>query len=165
MPHILQLLYMMLPAYLANMAPPFVRYWRGWNRPISRKWPGEHKTVMGFCSGLIIAVAVTFLQSKLDWRGGLLPYSRWLVLGLAFGFGAMAGDSLKSLLKRSRGIPPGHSWVPMDQLDFVVGALVLVSPWTSLGWPDVAWILAISFVGDVAINHLAYWRGIRDTKW
>src|ERR1019366_6021887 len=113
----------------------FVRYWRGWNRPISRKWLGEHKTVMGFCSGLIIAVAVTFLQSKLDWRGGLLPYSRWLVLGLPFCFGAMAGDSLKSLLKRSRGIPPGHSWVPMDQLDFVVGALVLVSPWTSLGWP------------------------------
>ena len=143
---------------------PFVRYWRGWNRPISRRWLGDHKSVVGSCSGLIVALAVTFLQSELDWRGSLLPYSRWPVLGLAFGFGAMAGDSLKSLVKRWRGIPPGTSWIPMDQLDFVVGALVLVSPWTSLEWPDVAWILAISFVGDVAINHLAYWLGIRDTK-
>jgi len=31
--HLLQLLYFMAPAYLANMAPPFVRYWKGWNRP------------------------------------------------------------------------------------------------------------------------------------
>src|ERR1019366_3067994 len=143
---------------------PFVRYWRGWNRPISRRWLGDHKSVVGFCSGLIVALAVTFLQSELDWRGSLLPYSRWPVLGLAFGFGALAGDSLKSLVKRWRGIPPGTSWIPMDQLAFVVGALVLASPWTSLEWPDVAWILAISFVGDVAINHLAYWLGIRDTK-
>jgi hypothetical protein len=33
--HLLQLLYFMLPAYLANMSPPFVRRWHGWNRPIN----------------------------------------------------------------------------------------------------------------------------------
>src|ERR1700687_2831286 len=43
MPPLFPLMYLMLPAYLANMAPPFTRFWRGWNRPISRKWLGEHK--------------------------------------------------------------------------------------------------------------------------
>jgi hypothetical protein len=47
---LLQLLYLMAPAYLANRAPPFVRYWNGWNRPISR-WLGEHKTVGGALAG------------------------------------------------------------------------------------------------------------------
>jgi len=49
--HVLQLIYLMLPAYLANMAPPFTRFWPGWNRPISRRWLGDHKTVVGFAQG------------------------------------------------------------------------------------------------------------------
>ena len=45
---LVELAYLMLPAYLAKMAPPFAKYWRGWNRPISRTWLGDHKTVIGF---------------------------------------------------------------------------------------------------------------------
>jgi CDP-2,3-bis-(O-geranylgeranyl)-sn-glycerol synthase len=33
----LELLYFMAPAYAANMASPFTRYWRGWNGPLSRR--------------------------------------------------------------------------------------------------------------------------------
>src|ERR1035441_2659071 len=89
MPRVLPLLYLMLPAYMANMAPPFTRFWRGWNRPISRQWLGEHKTVMGFIARLAVAMVTTFAQSKIHWREGLLPYARWPLLGTAFGFGAM----------------------------------------------------------------------------
>src|SRR2546430_9192871 len=59
---VLQLVYFMAPAYLANMAPPFVRYWKGWNRPISRRWLGAHKTVLGFAAGVLAATLVTFVQ-------------------------------------------------------------------------------------------------------
>jgi hypothetical protein len=38
-------------------------------------------------------------------------------------------------------------------------------PWVRLNWQEVVIILAISFVGDVAVNHVAYWLGMRDTKW
>ncbi len=155
----------MLPAYLANMAPPFTRFWRGWNRPISRRWLGAHKTVVGFCIGVWVALTVTFVQSRIAWDGALLPYANWPLLGLAFGLGAMGGDSLKSLVKRLKGIPPGRPWVPMDQLDFVVGAILLVSPFAPLSWPDVATVLVVSFIGDIAINHLSYALGIRDTQW
>jgi len=91
--------------------------------------------------------------------------SNWPILGLALGFGAMGGDALKSLFKRAHGIAPGQSWVPADQLDFVIGALILIWPWVHLSWADVATILIISFVGDIAVNHLAHWLGICDTKW
>jgi CDP-2,3-bis-(O-geranylgeranyl)-sn-glycerol synthase len=165
MRHVVQLVYLMLPAYLANMTPPFIRHWTGWNRPISTKWLGDHKTVVGFCAALIVAVTVTLMQSAVNWRDGLLPYSHWPLLGLAFGFGAMGGDCLKSFLKRLRGIAPGKSWIPMDQLDFVAGALILISPWRPVDWMDIAKILAISFAGAVAINHLSYALGVRDTKW
>ena len=163
--HILQLMYLMLPAYLANMAPPFVRFWKGWNHPISRKWLGEHKTVVGFAGGMVVAFAVTFLQSRVNWRHDLLPYAQWPILGLAFGFGAMGGDSLKSLFKRLCKIGPGKPWIPMDQLDFVAGALVMISPWRPITAPEVLIILVISFVGDIALNHLSYALGIRNTRW
>ena len=163
--HVLQLMYLMLPAYLANMAPPFMRYWPGWNRPISQRWLGDHKTVMGFCAGLVVAMVATFAQSRVNCDGGLLPYAHWPLLGLAFGVGAMGGDSLKSLLKRLRGIPPGRSWIPMDQLDFVVGSLLLIMPFANVTLLDIAIILIASFFGDIVVNHLSYALGIRDTKW
>jgi CDP-2,3-bis-(O-geranylgeranyl)-sn-glycerol synthase len=163
--HILQLLYLMLPAYLANMAPPFTHFWRGWNRPISSRWLGDHKTVVGFCAGLAAAWAATFVQSKAGWSGGLVPYSRWPLIGLALGFGAMAGDSCKSLLKRLKGIPPGRPWIPMDQLDFVAGSLLLITPFVRLSWLDIATILLVSLVGDIAVNQISYAIGIRNTKW
>jgi CDP-2,3-bis-(O-geranylgeranyl)-sn-glycerol synthase len=164
-PHILQLMYLMLPAYLANMAPPFTRYWPGWNRPISRRWLGDHKTVVGFCAGLGVALVVTFVQSRVGWSGGLSSYAHWPRLGLAFGFGSMAGDSLKSFVKRLKGIPPGRPWIPMDQLYFIVGSILLISPFATLTWPDIATVLAVSFFGDIVVNHISYALGIRATKW
>ena len=95
--HVVRLLYFMAPAYAANMAPPFVRYWKGWNRPLSRRWLGQHKTVIGVGLGVLAAVAVTFVQSRIPWSGGLVSYHDWAGLGLRFGVGAMAGDTLYAI--------------------------------------------------------------------
>jgi hypothetical protein len=48
----LQLVYFMAPAYAANMLPPFGAHWRGWNPPVSERWLGSHKTVLGFALGV-----------------------------------------------------------------------------------------------------------------
>ena len=58
------LVYVMLPAYVANMAAAFAKFWPGWNRPISRRWLGDHKTEIGFLLGraavwLAVAAAPT----------------------------------------------------------------------------------------------------------
>ena len=162
---VLQLLYFMAPAYVANMAPPFVRYWKGWNRPISERWLGSHKTVAGFACGVLGAVLVTFVQWRLGWGGALLAYDGWVELGARFGAGAMVGDCLKSLFKRRRGVAPGGPWIPFDQLDFVLGALVFVWPRAALAWSDIAILLLVSFGGHILVNHIGYWLGVRDARW
>src|SRR5437667_1376582 len=161
----LQLAYFMAPAYAANMAPPFVRYWKGWNRPISRRWLGTHKTVLGFVVGVLAAMLVTFAQWLLAWPGSIVRYEEWPLLGLLFGVGAMAGDSAKSFFKRRLGVEPGRPWIPFDQLDFVVGALVLVHTRVALTWTDVATILLLNFCGHIVVSHVGRWLGVKDTRW
>jgi CDP-2,3-bis-(O-geranylgeranyl)-sn-glycerol synthase len=162
---LVRLAYFMAPAYAANMAPPLTRYWTGWNRPISERWLGSHKTVVGLGSGLLAAVLVTLAQSRIAWEGALTSYEHWVELGLRLGGGAMAGDSVKSFVKRRVGIAPGKPWIPWDQLDFVLGALALVFWVAPLSAGDLAVILVTSLLGHIAVNHLAYWAGIRDVKW
>jgi CDP-2,3-bis-(O-geranylgeranyl)-sn-glycerol synthase len=165
MQRILQLIYLMLPVYAANMAPPFVRYWPGRVRPISERWLGSHKTWLGYAFAIVAATAVTLLQWRLDWSGGLVDYAQWAGLGLACGLGAMLGDSAKSLVKRRLGIAPGQRWVPADQLDFVVGGLVALAQWVELSRLDVVLVLGLSFIGTVVVNRLAYVVGVKDVPW
>jgi len=162
---VVQLLYFMAPAYAANMAPPFVRYWRGWNRPISRRWLGAHKTVLGFALGVLAAVTTTFIQSRIAWDGALVAAGHWAALGLRFGVGAMIGDIAKSFAKRRAGVAPGDRWIPWDQVDFVLGALALVWGAAALSGADVVTIVLLSVAGHGLVNHLGYWLGIRDVKW
>lgn len=163
--HLLQLAYLMLPAYAANMAPPFTRFWTGWNRPIHASSLGGHKTVVGFASGVVAAVLATGAQAAIQLPAPLLDYSQWPWLGLGFGVGAMTGDCVKSYFKRRRRIAPGRPWIPFDQLDFVVGALLVVAPFAALDPGDVVLILAMSFVGDMVVNRVAYRFGIKTSPW
>lgn len=160
-----QLLYLLAPAYFANMAPPFSRFWPGWNRPINERWFGAHKTVVGAAVGVSVAILIALIQSAIAWRGSIVDYGRWPLIGLLLGVGAMGGDIVKSFLKRRLGIAPGARWIPADQLDFVIGALLLVAPLAHFSWADVAVVLAISFIGDVVVNQLSYRLRIRETAW
>jgi CDP-2,3-bis-(O-geranylgeranyl)-sn-glycerol synthase len=160
-----QLLYLMVPAYLANMTPPFVRFWTGWNRPINERWLGSHKTVIGAVAGVGVALIAALLQARIHWSGGVVDYARWPLIGLLLGGGAMGGDIAKSFMKRRLGIAPGECWIPADQLDFVIGALALIAPLASFSFWDVTATLAMSFIGDVMVNQVAFKLGIRDTPW
>lgn len=164
--YLLALVLFMAPAYAANMAAPFARFWKGWNRPVHGRLLGSHKTV----AGIVLGVLAAFVTMGLQALGGLytrplVDYRDWPVLALGFGFGAMAGDAIKSGLKRRLGRPPGARWVPADQIDFVLGALVLVGPFASLAVPDVFVILAVTFIGDLVVNQVAFRLRIKETPW
>jgi CDP-2,3-bis-(O-geranylgeranyl)-sn-glycerol synthase len=77
----------------------------------------------------------------------------------------MGGDAAKSLVKRRLGIAPGKRWIPWDQVDFVLGALILVGRQAALSWVDVAIILLVSAAGHILVSHAGYWIGVRDVKW
>ena len=163
--HITHLVYLMAPAYVANMAPPFARFWPGWNRPISERRLGSHKTVVGAVAGIGAAVLTAAVQARLHRPGTILDYREWLLIGTLLGVGAIGGDATKSLLKRARGSPPGSPWPLMDQLDFAVGALVLIQPLARLAMRDAAIIAALTFAADLVVNRIAFHLRIRETPW
>lgn len=162
---LLQLVLFMTPAYCANMAAPFVRYWSGWNRPINEALFGSHKTVVGFLAGMLAAIVATATLHWIDTPFSLISGDHWFALGICSGFGAMGGDTLKSYFKRRAGIPPGARWVPFDQLDFAIGTLLMTAWSADLHAVDILAILALTFVGHVAVNRLAFLAGIKDDPW
>lgn len=165
---ILQSLYFFLPAYCANMAPVLFR-WIPWGaKPVSEKYFGNHKTWRGLATGTLVGVVVFILQKYVlaipYWS--LIDYADFsLWLGFLMGAGAMLGDLVKSYYKRKANIPPGESWMPADQLDFVFGALiagffVFVPP------AEVAAVLVVlSPVLHLGVNYLGYLLKINHQKW
>jgi CDP-2,3-bis-(O-geranylgeranyl)-sn-glycerol synthase len=124
---LLDLVYLMLPAYAANLAAPFAKFWPGWNRPINSRWLGGHKTVVGFALGVVASLFTAYLQSHIPWSPRGFDMSTWLAIAFAQGISAMGGDAAKSFFKRRIGTAPGKPWIPADQLDFIIGALAVLA--------------------------------------
>jgi len=165
--NIMLVFYLMIPAYLANMAPALIgRYFPripmdfGLSLGKVRIF-GDNKTWAGFVSGVVVAVIVGFILSKIYWP---FDFSAVYWSGLV-GLGAMAGDAVKSFFKRRVNIKPGQSWIPFDQVDFTIGALILGSFVFFPGWLYAILVVVISAVGHILINHLGYYLGTQKNKW
>jgi CDP-2,3-bis-(O-geranylgeranyl)-sn-glycerol synthase len=168
----------MLPAYFANMAPVLVKdSFKFLARPLDfnkklNKKPifGSHKTLRGLIAGIILGVIIASVQFKLYNLSffaniSLIDYSNWFLIGLLMGAGAIFGDLVKSFFKRRVNIKPGGRWIPFDQLDYVIGALLLVSIIYIPSIEVIITSLILSFVLHIAVNHLAYYLGISKVKW
>lgn len=119
-------IWFILPAYFASISPVWFslqgktrldlgRSFR--NKPIL----GPSKTVKGFLGGSLLGSLLGLVQEYVFGKpDGFL-------LGILLGFGAMIGDVVKSFFKRLLNIPPGAPWFPFDQIDFLIGALLLAS--------------------------------------
>lgn len=174
---ILQCFYFMLPAYFANMAPVIVKKINilnlsiDFNKKINNK-PifGRNKTFRGLFFGIIFAIAVSYVQyyfynNDIFYDLALADYSNWLLLGFLMGFGAIFGDLVKSFVKRRLNYKPGKPFVPWDQTDFVIGALIFVLPLVELSIDKIATIIILSFILHIIVNHLAFYTKIRKEKW
>jgi len=179
---LLKCLYFMLPAYLANMAPVFAKklgVFKFLAKPVDKGRTlggkpifGAHKTWRGFVVGIAIAIATAWLQYLLYsitpfQKISLLVYSEinlWL-LGFLFGFGALFGDLIKSFFKRRMNLKPGAPWIPFDQLDFVIGALIFAGFIFLPPWPVVLTVLLITPILHILTNQIGYLLKIKNTKW
>ena len=167
---ILQCMYLMVPAYLANMAPVLVRKIDFLDKPISKKFLGDHKTWRGFVFGTLAGVLGAFLQKWLYSYPvfaslSFFDYSNWLVVGFLLGFGALFGDSVKSFFKRKAGVKPGGRFIPADQLDYSIGSLLLISFVFRLTWQMIVVVLVVNFIMHIIGNHVGYYIGLRKVKW
>jgi len=97
-----------------------------------RRILGSHKTIRGFIMGTVMAIIgvyiEVFLYVQIPFFQEILPidYSiiNPVILGFLLGFGALTGDAVKSFFKRQLSIQPGRSWVPFDQIDYILGGMV-----------------------------------------
>lgn len=138
-------LWFLMPAGAANMAPVLAKKW-SWlgslDRPVDagRSWRGhrllgDHKTWRGFAAGWLLALGFTLMQfwlydaSQSVRNFYLIDISSInpIIWATALTLGALGGDAIKSFFKRQIGVAPGKNWVPFDQLDYVIGTLIVVS--------------------------------------
>lgn len=172
--------YFCLPAIVANIAPALFRHcWEFLAEPIDGNWLwrnkpilGKHKTWRGLIVGVAASIIVVLLQKMLfnysNFR--LISYinyydENFIVVGFLFGFGALAGDAVKSLIKRRLNFKAGDSFFPWDQIDFVVGASLLISlikPLTLSMW--IVYIIGALILNPLT-NRLAFKFGLKDVPW
>ncbi len=174
---IFQCFYLILPAYFANMAPVmikkinFLRIPIDFNKTVNNK-PifGKNKTFRGLVFGVLFAIIIAYLQfllysNNIFVDAAIVDYSNWLLIGFLLGLGAVIGDLVESFVKRRLNYEPGKPFVPFDQLDFVIGALIFVYPVVKLTLDKIIIILLLSFVLHIVMNHLSFYTGIRKERW
>jgi len=138
---ILQIIYFLLPAALANMMPVFMKNKMPYlNKPLDFNFKlgknrilGDNKTFRGLVSGIIGAVIIVYIQLilydfKLFRDLSLINYStiNFLVFGFLIGFGVIFGDAIGSFIKRRFNIIPGKSLLLIDQINGIIGLAVFV---------------------------------------
>jgi CDP-2,3-bis-(O-geranylgeranyl)-sn-glycerol synthase len=178
---ILQALYFMLPAYIANMTPVFATklFGKRFSTPVDFGYEykgkpllGSHKTWRGLITGVVIGTLVFCLQRRLYGIPvleslSLFDYSATppILYGLLLSFGALFGDMVKSLIKRRLHVQPGKKFIPWDQVDFIIGALIFISLVYLPSWTVMAIVIVFSPVLHIAANQLGYALKIKNTPW
>jgi CDP-2,3-bis-(O-geranylgeranyl)-sn-glycerol synthase len=155
-------LYIILPVYCTNGAPVIF----GGGRPIDsgkslydgQRVFGDHKTIRGFVSGLIVGVIVGAFES-------FFLYPDLMIVAILASLGALAGDLAGAFVKRRLKISPGGSLPVFDQLDFIVGAMLLVSPIVSLSLGTALILLLVTPPIHFLTNLGAYALGLKSTCW
>ncbi|MFH2020451.1 MAG: CDP-archaeol synthase [archaeon] len=176
---IVQAIWYILPAYLANMSPVFAKkLFSGFSTPVDfgRKFGGSplfgrNKTYRGLISGTVVGILVALLQQYLYrfnsiQKISLVNYHNINIIGFGIymGFGALIGDLAKSFIKRRIGIAPGKSWIPFDQTDFLVGAMIMSS---LIYVPDlltILYVLIILPILKVIVDQIGVFLKIHDAR-
>ncbi|MFB6195195.1 MAG: CDP-2,3-bis-(O-geranylgeranyl)-sn-glycerol synthase [Haloplanus sp.] len=171
-------LWAMLPAYVPNN----VAVLAGGGRPIDagrmvggRRLLGDGKTwrgtAAGTLAGILLAVFLNAVRPTAAATLGVDLPAFPLLAAVGLSLGAMLGDIGASLLKRRLGRARGAAVPGLDQLDFVVGALVcslLFAPaWTlaTFTLPRLAVVLVATPLLHVTTNAGAYLLGLKAEPW
>mgnify|MGYP006302366575 CR=1 FL=1 len=171
-------MWVMLPAYLPNNVAVIA----GGGRPIDggRTWHGRRvlgdgKTwrgsLAGVIGGVIVALGLNQLHTVAVPTIGVDVPRFSLPIVLAFPLGAVSGDIAASFLKRRVDRERGAALPGVDQLDFLVAAL-LVGALLDFAWMRQTFSLALlatvfilTPILHVGTNVLAYLLGLKDVPW
>src|SRR3989344_2522112 len=168
---IIALFYFLIPAGFANMfASLSTKIFPNFNYPMdfnikifNKRLFGSHKTIRGLIFGLIGAIMGSLIQYLLinfDYFKNitLIDYStyNWILIGFLFGIGTILGDAIESSIKRQMGIAPGKSFMPFDQVDWIIGAFIAMLPVYKIQLIDSFVLLILYFFIHLIIRYLGY---------
>jgi len=78
-----------------------------------------------------------------------------------FAIGALGGDAIESFFKRQRNIKSGGSWVPFDQLDYIIGSVLVSLFFVILTPMQYVWIFIVWFILHLLASYLGYLVGLK----
>jgi CDP-2,3-bis-(O-geranylgeranyl)-sn-glycerol synthase len=158
---IVEALKFIFPAYCANATPVLAGGGLptdfGKNFLDGKRIFGNNKTFRGFFFGLAVGVAVGLVE----WA--LFDYP--ILFSLLSPLGALLGDLTAAFLKRRLGIAPGGLLPIIDQVDFVVGAIVFSLPLAMIYWELAVAVLLITPPIHLFTNFLAYKLKLKKNPW
>ena len=149
------------PSYVANAAPLVLGGGAALDRG-RRLYDGQpvfgaHKTVRGVLAGIISGTLIGLGESAVD--------PRLAVGGFVIALGAVLGDLLGAFIKRRLRVEPGRAFPILDQLDFVLGAVVFGYWVFPIGFVSILLVVFVTPPIHLATNYGAYLLGIKRTKW
>ena len=160
---IVEALLFIFPAYCANAIPVIA----GGGPPIDlgkrfsdgKPIFGKNKTSRGFFSGLAVGTAVGLIES--------LTFDYNILFGLFLSLGALFGDLVGAFIKRRLGLAPGDLLPIVDQVDFIVGAILFSVPicLSILSWQLIIAVLIITPPVHLLTNFAAYKLGLKSNPW
>jgi len=120
---------------------------------------GTNKTVKGFAYGLLLGSTAALAEAAL--------FSNYVLVlvGIVASLGALLGDLFGAFLKRRLNIPPGHSLPVIDQLDFILGALLLTLPVLNVTAGAVLILVMATIPIHLFSNAAAYVLRLKKRLW
>ena len=149
------------PAYFANAAPLVLGGGASLDggRSLADGRPifGPHKTVRGVIAGIVVGTLIGLAESLVD--------PRLATAGFMIALGAVLGDLLGAFVKRRLNVEPGKAFPVLDQLDFILGSVVLGYPFFQVGLISILQVVVVTPPIHLATNYGAYRLGIKKTRW
>jgi CDP-2,3-bis-(O-geranylgeranyl)-sn-glycerol synthase len=158
---IINALLFIFPAYCANGAPVITgggtKIDFGRNFIDGKRLFGNNKTFRGFFFGWLIGLSVGLTICY------FFDYS--FLFAILTPLGALLGDLTAAFLKRRLNIVPGGMLPIIDQLDFVVGAIVFSLPLSLINWEVAVVTLLITPPIHLFTNFCAYKLKLKKHPW
>lgn len=150
---IAQALMFIFPAYCANGTPVLAGGGKkidfGRNFRDGKRIFGDNKTFRGFFFGWGVGFFVGLMEG-FAFGFNNVP----VIFSLLVPLGALLGDLFAAFLKRRLDIAPGGMLPVVDQLDFVVGALVFATLLSLAGLYALTWQIAVTVLIITPPIHL-----------